>query len=101
MPYYELTDLDGNRVLIQSIEEGGVLTAGPTDKLLKSIDGIGDFIASQAGELVTKVKEMKDVARPSSISITFSIGVDGELGLPFVAKGGADANFSITIEWSE
>ncbi|MCL0029617.1 hypothetical protein M1N19_01420 [Dehalococcoidia bacterium] len=79
-------------------EEIAIAAAGR--RLLERFDELGQYIADRADELLERIKAAGDKARPDKITLNFGVGVEGERGIPFVAKGSAEANIWVQLEWT-
>jgi len=89
--YIEIQDTRGMVVPQANAVEFSKLT---DEKLAE----IADTARNTANALVTRLTEF--AKRPSKVSLEFGIGVGGEAGIPFVAKGTVQAQFKVSIEWS-
>ena len=49
--------------------------------------------------ILNAVKEGTEGLTPSKVTLAFGLQVGGETGIPFVTKGTAQANVTVTIEW--
>ena len=65
-----------------------------TDERLQEI---GEEIYRMARTLVGSIKP--DKFSPSEITIQFGIGLKGEGGVPFLAKGSIETNIAVTATW--
>jgi hypothetical protein len=65
-----------------------------TDERLREI---GDEIHRMATGLVNSIK--RDKLSPKQLSVEFGIGIKGEGGVPFFAKGSIETNFKVTAVW--
>ena len=87
-------------IQIESVVEGlEPQAAGPgftkvTDERLKAI---GEEIHRMATTLVGAIKP--DKLSPKELSVQFGIGLKGEGGVPFFAKGSVETNISVTAKW--
>jgi hypothetical protein len=50
--------------------------------------------------ILDTVKDSTEQLQPSKITLQFGIQAGGETGIPFVTKGTAQANVTVTIEWT-
>src|SRR5436305_2283193 len=58
---------------------------------------IGAEIHRMATLLVSSIKP--DKLTPKELEIEFGIGIKGEGGIPFFAKGSVETNFSVKAKW--
>jgi Trypsin-co-occurring domain 1 len=89
--YIEVQDTRGMVVPQADAREFAKLT----DERLREV---AETARSTANALVTRLTEFSK--RPSKVGLEFGIGVGGEAGVPFVAKGTVQAQFKVSIEWS-
>lgn len=58
---------------------------------------IGTEIQRMAALLVSSIKP--DALLPKELEIEFGIGIKGEGGIPFFAKGSVETNFAVKAKW--
>ncbi len=58
---------------------------------------IGAEIQRMSALLLSSIKP--DKLTPKELEIEFGIGIKGEGGVPFLAKGGIETNFSVRAKW--
>lgn len=58
---------------------------------------IGTEIQRMAALLVSSIKP--DKLAPKELEIEFGIGIKGEGGIPFFAKGSIETNFAVRAKW--
>jgi hypothetical protein len=78
--------------------EGGVPAAGMQDifdKLKDVGSSVGETCAVIFGSAIQKIGQ----AKPTELSLEFSISLGGEAGVPFVTKGHAEGSFKVTATW--
>ena len=61
---------------------------------------LGSFIQQACLQLYDSVKEAAEAIKPSEVELVFGVTLGGEAGVPFVAKGTAEANVQITLTWT-
>lgn len=70
------------------------------DAIIARAGDLGTFINDACVQLYTSVKEAASAIKPSQVELSFGVTLGGEAGVPFVAKGSAQANVSITLTWN-
>jgi hypothetical protein len=73
--------------------------ASPGD-LLGKLESVGDAAGKACVHLFEKLEAALGEVRPNEVTVEFSITLGGEAGVPFVAKGSAEAAFSISATWT-
>jgi len=66
-----------------------------------SFGALGKFVASHLEEFATHVRMGLGEVTPREIELKVTVGVSGETGLPFFAKGAANGNIEVTLKWGE
>jgi hypothetical protein len=61
--------------------------------------GLINTVQSCTEVVLDAVKAGTEKVKPSKIQLEFGVQLGGEKGIPFVAKGTAQANIKINIEW--
>ena len=89
-----IVDSEG-RVLITL--ESGAVPAGITDRAIKEFKEIGDAVKEIADDLFSGIAAA--VSNLSEVTVTIDIGIEGETGIPFLAKGKADASIGFEMKW--
>src|SRR5438046_9270648 len=85
---------DGTLLIISG---EGAKPAGLGDKALHQFEELSDLIRQVSDNLLS---DMKGIAEGvSEVSLTFGVGVEGETGIPFVAKGKADLSVEVQLKW--
>jgi hypothetical protein len=59
---------------------------------------IGTEIHRMATLLISSIKP--DKLTPRELEIEFGIGIKGEAGIPFFAKGSVETNFTVKAKWA-
>ncbi len=105
--YVEFPLEDGGTILIESADDkkgagSGFVKAGnaaeeTTDKAAHSFDQAADSIRKSANALVSKLRGLSEP--PTEMEVTFSLKASGEVGSLFVARGGAEAAYNVTLRW--
>jgi hypothetical protein len=70
------------------------------DAIIARAGDLGTFINDACVQLYNSVKEAASAVKPSQVELSFGVTLGGEAGVPFVAKGSAQANVSITLTWN-
>jgi hypothetical protein len=72
-------------------------TSGFTKVSEERLKEIGTEIQRMATLLVSSIKP--DKLTPKELEIEFGIGIKGEGGIPFFAKGSVETNFAVRAKW--
>ena len=105
--YVEFPLDGGGSIVIESAEEParggtgfmrgeGVYTAA--NAATQSFDASVEAVRRSADLLVSKLRGLS--APPDELTVSFALKASGELGGLAVAKNGGDANFNVTLKWS-
>jgi hypothetical protein len=76
-------------------QAGGGGFAQVTEERLREI---GAEIHRMATQLISSIKP--DKFSPKELEIEFGIGLKGETGVPFFAKGSVETNFTVKAKWN-
>ncbi len=105
--YVEFQLEDGTSILIESAEEkkssggGFVPTARgneePTEKAKVTFEQAVQNVRGSADLLVSKLRDLSQP--PDEMEVTFSLKASAEVGTLFVAKGGAEASYHVSLRW--
>lgn len=105
--YVEFPLEDGGVILIESADDKKAGTGfvrgaansdeGVADKAAHSFDQAVDNIRKSANTLVSKLRGLSEP--PDEMEINFSLKASGEVGSLFVAKGGAEASYNVSLRW--
>ena len=103
----EILAPDGSTIYIQydDEEDSDALTAvglaeDVVEKTARFKRVVSSTINGYAETLLDAIKDgVLNKLSPSKVTMEFGIQTGGEKGIPFVAKGNAQANVKITIEW--
>ena len=98
--------INGSRMLIETIPIGGFEAYDEADELTglqEALDAIqvsgselGEFIRNSAETILAPLKGIG----LDEISIEFSVGVEGKMGLPFIAKATGSGSIKVTAKWT-
>jgi hypothetical protein len=70
-------------------------------ELLSKLDAVGEAAGEACLALYDKMHDrLSESAALSEVSVEFGITLGGEAGIPFVAKGTAEATFQVTATWN-
>jgi hypothetical protein len=101
------TVLINNQPILFEVEDRHIPIAAEAQGQLEGADAIitragdlGTFINDACIQLYTSVKQATSAIKPSQVELSFGVTLGGEAGIPFVAKGSAQANVSITLTWN-
>lgn len=107
--YIEFPLQDGGSIVIESADESekgqaGFVRAGVDDKAKEAVEQVKEtFDASlenvrkSSEVLVKKLRALSEP--PDEMEVSFSLKATGELGNLVVGKGGAEANYTVTLKW--
>ncbi|MFA5354262.1 MAG: CU044_2847 family protein [Thermodesulfovibrionales bacterium] len=103
----EILAPDGSTIYIQYDEDEVVdtLTAkgGPEMDIAQRTEKFREMIRSTVGGyaqlLLETLKASTDIPAPEKVSLEFGLQLGGETGIPFIAKGTAQANVKVSLEW--
>lgn len=104
--YVEFPLEDGGTILIESADDkksgtgfvrGAANEDSVTDKAAHSFDQAVDNIRKSANTLVSKLRGLSEP--PDEMEINFSLKASGEVGNLFVARGGAEASYNVSLRW--
>ncbi len=91
-----LVEVEDRHIPLVPVDEGQL--EGLTETIERVTD-LGSFIRNACTQLYSSVKEAADAIKPAEIEMTFGVKLGGEAGIPFVAKGTAEANVAVTLTW--
>ena len=106
--YVEFPLDGGGSIVIESTEEPTRSSTGflrgeggytPANAAQQTFDASVEAVRKSADLLVTKLHGLS--TPPDELTVTFALKASGELGGLAVAKGGAEANFNVTLKWSK
>jgi hypothetical protein len=94
---------DGGTIVIEvdEAEAGGTIRASRGDKIEKvkeTFEGALDKVLPATRRVVEKLRHMD--SRPDEIEVTFGINLSTVAGA-VIAAASAEANFSVTLHWSD
>lgn len=107
--YVEFPLQDGGLIVIESAEESekgqaGFVRAGVGEVAKEAIeqskltfDASLENVRKSSEVLVKKLRSLSEP--PDEMEVSFSLKATGELGNLVVGKGGAEANYTVTLKW--
>ncbi len=102
----EILSPDGSKIYIQYDEEDSdeLQAVGYLDNIHERTEKLRQSMTSTirgySQTVLSSVEEaMADLTAPSKLTLEFGLQVGGETGVPFIAKGTAQANMQVTVEW--
>jgi hypothetical protein len=106
MPYVPSEVVAGGQVLYIEVADAGPLTddgpqtagLGPAE-LIGKLETVGEAAGEACKALFAKLNTALSGAKPEEITVEFGITIGGETGIPFVAKGKAEAAFTVSATW--
>lgn len=96
-------EIDGQSVLVEVTElevEGGG-GAGRWKQTSKDDQEMGQRISGLVGVLTAPVRRSLETAGAAEWTMEITLGFKGETGVPFVAKGEANAAVKVIAKWSK
>lgn len=70
-----------------------------TDQIRERFDDLAKYIADRSGQFIGRYQELAVALRPGKVALEFAVGIEGNVGIPFIASGKGSANVTITAEW--
>ena len=64
-------------------------------------EGIPKDVTLMINQVGAAAKAAAEKLQPDTLSMEFGLEVGGEAGIPFVTKGTATANFTVSVEWKK
>jgi hypothetical protein len=90
----EVEDID---LQLPAPAEGETLALG--DGVVEKVADLRDQITSTCVAVYQSMRSASAAVKPDEVSVEFGVKLGGEAGVPFVAKGTAEASLSITLTW--
>jgi hypothetical protein len=79
----------------------GEIASGSAEAALTRLADVGEQIGEVCNEVCEHATASLAGARPAELVLEFGLKLGGEAGLPFVAKGSAEATFTIRATWTQ
>jgi len=92
-----LIEVEDRQVPVPAVPEGEFEDA---EGVVRRATDLGTFIQQACVQIYDSVKKGTEAIKPNKVEVTFGVKLGGEAGVPFVAKGTAEANVAITLTWS-
>jgi hypothetical protein len=70
------------------------------EDVVEKIDQITDTILQVCRSVHQKAYNCLEAAKPKEFEIEFGVTLGGEIGIPLVSKGSAEAQIKVTARWS-
>lgn len=96
--YVEVDDdigLQGAEILQGEMEDVGE----KVERITTELADLGTTVGSSCEAIFKAVKGAVNKVKPDELTLEFGLMLGGEAGVPFVAKGKAEANVGITMRW--
>jgi hypothetical protein len=92
----------GNIVIeIDEPETGGTVRAGREGPIEKAKETFEEALNKVLPATKTVVEKLRDMtSKPDEIEVTFGVNLSTQAGA-FIASAGAEANFCVTMRWTE
>lgn len=95
---------DGQKIWIQYDDEadvpGGLRAVAALENAEERAKKLMDAIRGYSKLLLDAVKKGMDDFTPDKVTLEFGVQFGGEAGIPFVAKGTAQASAKVSAEWN-
>ena len=111
--YIQFSDAEGHVILVETSEadvysEEGIVKAGLADIPKKAVvaaqtifeQAVHGVIQQNARAFLQAVRSLPMQDQPESMQVTFALNATGEFGNAAIAKGSAQANYTITLTWN-
>jgi len=79
--------------------KGGAVAGGKAEAIVRQLEEVGDTIADVCNTLQGHILNALDAAKPSELTLEFSLTLAGEAGVPLVTKGTAEGTFQVSAKW--
>jgi hypothetical protein len=66
---------------------------------VQRVASLGEFVQDACVQVYRALTKAAEAVRPDEVEVTFGVTVGGEAGIPFMAKGKAEASLEITLKW--
>lgn len=88
-------------VAVPTVAKGGgqVAGGGKAEKTIKRLQEVGAVIGDVCNTVQSQIQAALAKAKPSELTLEFSVTLAGETGLPLVTKGSAEGTFQVTATW--
>jgi hypothetical protein len=97
---------DGSTIYIQydEGESDELRAAGFIEDIAERTEKIKEMMVSTirgySSIVLNAVREgMADITAPESVTLEFGLQIGGEMGVPLITKGTAQANVKVTVTW--
>jgi hypothetical protein len=95
--------LESGETVVVEVEDGevGLQRAGRgeiAERASETFEGALEKIKPAAGVIIAKLRSLADT--PDEVNVEFGIKLSGKLGVAFVASADAEANYKVTLKWS-
>ena len=97
-----------NRPLLMEVDDRHVPVAPPQvaeggfeglEDTIRRVTTLGEFVQDACAQVYGAIAKAANTVHPDSVEVTFGVSLGGEAGVPFVAKGKAEASLEITLKW--
>lgn len=110
--YIQFTDENGSVILVETSEsevysEDGIVKAGLGDIPKKAVvaaqtvfeQAVHGVIQQNARAFLQAVRSLPAQDQPAGMEVTFALKATGEFGNAAIARGAAEANYTVTLTW--
>jgi hypothetical protein len=81
----------------------GFTTAGAADKaaeLASRLEDLSSYLTGVGEKFLAQYLSLPPAARPAKVGIDFAIGIEGGMGILFLAMAKGKASATLKVEWS-
>ena len=110
--YIQFTNDDGSTILVETSEQeivnqAGIVKAGLGDMTQKAVmaaqtvfeQAVSGVVQQNAKAFLKAIRSLPPQDQPEGMEVTFALIATGEFGNAAIAKGTAEANFTVTLTW--
>jgi Trypsin-co-occurring domain 1 len=94
-----LVEVEEQRISVEGVGAPQGELAGVDEHIQKLAD-FGESLTATCVALHGAMKKATQKVGPNEMQLEFGLKLGGEAGVPFVAKGKAEANFLVRLTWS-
>jgi Trypsin-co-occurring domain 1 len=93
-------EVDDNVVLQGEVVQGELEDAGEkVERITTQLADLGTTVGSTCEAIFNAVQGAVNKVKPDELTLELGLMLGGGAGVPFVAKGKAEANVGITMKW--
>ncbi len=84
----------------EDLAAGGFFKKPTPEEVVEKFRQLAKYVSDRTDDFVSEYQKKEAIFRPSTVSVSFDIGIEGGAGIPFLAEGKATSNMTLTVEWS-